>query len=260
MTSVDSGSNSLNKTGGDENVVSLREFLRVFWRRLWVIALVTCTFLAMSIGFSLVQVPIYQATTEIVINKEQNPDTAAILSSDAEGLQKIAQTIVEAVDSRPTAEAVSEELDSRITPEQVLAGLDVRQVPETQFIQISYGHPDPEQAQEIANTIGEVFSEQQISNVSPGAGLTATVWEQAQRPASPISPNPVRSAALGLALGLTLGLGLAFLLEYLNDSWRSSPKELEQVSGVPNLGVVPKFAVSRANRKGGHRGDRPQYK
>lgn len=252
MTNVESGSNPLNEAGGGENVVSLKELLRVVWHRLWVIALVACTFLAVSIGLSLMQVPIYQATTEVLVGKKQDPESPAVLSSDVQGLQQIAQTVVEAIDSRRTAEVVIEELGLRVTPEQFLESLKVQQVPETQFIQISYSHPEPQQAQEIANTIGEVSSEQ-ISNVSPGAGITAAVWEQAQTPEAPVSPAPVRSAALALALGLMLGLGLAFLLEYLNDSWRS-PEEIEQVSGVPNFGVVPKFVVSRAKQtkqKGG---------
>ena len=36
------------------------------------------------------------------------------------------------------------------------------------------------------------------------------------------------------------GMRLAFLLEYVDDSWRS-PEEAEQVSGVPTFGVIPEF-------------------
>jgi capsular polysaccharide biosynthesis protein len=33
-------------------------------------------------------------------------------------------------------------------------------------------------------------------------------------------------------------LGVAFLLEHLDDRWRS-PQEVEQTFGVPALGVIP---------------------
>jgi capsular exopolysaccharide synthesis family protein len=47
-----------------------------------------------------------------------------------------------------------------------------------------------------------------------------------------------------------LGIGLAFIMEYLDDSWRS-PDEVERISGVPAFGVIPK---SGATMFGLHRG------
>lgn len=54
-------------------------------------------------------------------------------------------------------------------------------------------------------------------------------------------------------LGLMLGTGAAFLLEYLDDSWRS-PEEAEQVSGVPTFGMVPAFKVKAPKDKKKSRG------
>jgi capsular polysaccharide biosynthesis protein len=45
-------------------------------------------------------------------------------------------------------------------------------------------------------------------------------------------------------------VGLAFLLEYLDDYWRS-PREVEQVSGVPTLGIVPEFKVAKSVKRKG---------
>jgi capsular polysaccharide biosynthesis protein len=59
-------------------------------------------------------------------------------------------------------------------------------------------------------------------------------------PDEPVSPNPVRNGILALALGLMLGVGLAFLLEYLDDSWRS-PEEVEHITGVPTFGTIPEY-------------------
>jgi capsular polysaccharide biosynthesis protein len=100
----------------------------------------------------------------------------------------------------------------------------------------------------VANTTGEVFSEQ-VSEVSPGANaITATVWERAVIPEEPVSPNPLRDGLLALMLGLMIGTGIAFLLEYLDDSWRS-PEEAEQVSGVPTFGMVPAIDVPKDKKK-----------
>jgi capsular polysaccharide biosynthesis protein len=98
----------------------------------------------------------------------------------------------------------------------------------------------------VANTVGEVYSEQ-ITEVSQSANsISATVRKKAVTPEDPVSPNPLRNGLLALMVGLILGVGLAFLLEYLDDSWRS-PEELERISGVPTYGIIP--AINLAKRK-----------
>ena len=59
-------------------------------------------------------------------------------------------------------------------------------------------------------------------------------------PEKPIEPDPLRNGVLALGLGLMLGTGLAFLLEYLDDGWRTT-EDVEGVLGVPTFGVVPWF-------------------
>jgi succinoglycan biosynthesis transport protein ExoP len=41
-------------------------------------------------------------------------------------------------------------------------------------------------------------------------------------------------------MGSVIGVGAAFLLEFLDHSWRS-PEEAESISGIPTLGIVPRF-------------------
>ncbi len=190
----------------------------------------------------------YEASIKLLVGQEQRSGTASQLGSDVQGLQQLTQTVADLVNTRPVAEAVIDRLDLEVSPEGFLENLGVEPVANTQTIQVSYTDPDPEQAQEIANTVGDVFSEQ-VSEVSPSANaITATVWEQAVAPDEPVSPDPVRNGALALVLGLMLGVGLAFLLEYLDDSWRS-PEEVEQISGVPTFGIIPEFKVPKEVKK-----------
>lgn len=218
-------------------------------RRLWVIALVTVASVGVAVALSLLQTPQYQATIKILIGQREDTVNAYNLAGDVQGLQQFASTLTEAVRSRPLAEAVIEEMDLQTTPEQFLGeNLSVQPIPDTQFILVSYKDPDPEQAQRVANTVGEVFSEQ-ISRVSSDVGaVTATVWEPAVVPGEPATPRPVRNGTLALALGLMLGLGLAFLLEYLDDRW-DSPEEVEQAFGLPTFGVIPGFDTSRKDAR-----------
>jgi receptor protein-tyrosine kinase len=144
-----------------------------------------------------------------------------------------------ALKTRPVAEATVSQLDFPMAPEELVPRLDARQVAETPFIDISYTDTTPGRAQQIANTVGSAFSTVISEQVSPNSGLTVVVWEEAILPSAPTNPNPQRDGALGLALGCILGIGLAFLLERLDGRLRS-PKEIEQTSGLPVFGIIPK--------------------
>lgn len=77
-------------------------------------------------------------------------------------------------------------------------------------------------------------------DVAGGTGANNIfVVDKAAPPGRPSSPNLSRSLFLSLMLGLGGGFGVAFLLERLDDAIRA-PDELERLTGVPTLGVIPK--------------------
>ena len=232
----------------DEFTASLREVFRVLWKRLWSILLVALVLVGAAVGFSLTQTPTYEASIKVLVGQQrgitENPN-------DVIGLQQLTQTMTEGLNSRRVADAVIQQEGLRMTPESFLADhLRVEQVNATQFIQVTYTDINPQRAQRAANAVGEVFSKE-IAEVSPSTNaITATLWDRAVVPEEPVSPNPLRSGLLALAVGLMLGVGLAFLLEHLDDSWRSL-EEVEQLTGVPIYGVIPNIQLSKS-KKGGH--------
>ena len=67
----------------------------------------------------------------------------------------------------------------------------------------------------------------------------AQVLTPAVPPTSPVSPMPIRDAAIALVLGAILGVGLAFLIDTLDERIRSVG-DLEAVTrGLPTLALVP---------------------
>ncbi len=231
----------------NEYVLPLNDFLGVLWRRLWVIALVAVLLAGSVVGFDFLRTPTYEASIKLLVGQERAGSTPGTLGAEVQGLQQITQTMSEAVETRPVAEAVIRELNLGLSPEDFLKNLSVKQVANTQFIEVSYRDASPAESRQILNTVGDVFSKQ-VSEVSPSANaVTATVWEQATTPEAPASPNPLRDGILALVLGGMLGIGLAFLLEHMDDRWRS-PEEVEQVSGVPTFGIIPEFKLSNSKK------------
>jgi capsular exopolysaccharide synthesis family protein len=72
------------------------------------------------------------------------------------------------------------------------------------------------------------------------------VIESAELPETPFRPRKARNMALAIMVGLVGGIGLAFLVEYLDNSIKTT-EELERVVRLPALGVVPMLS---ANGKG----------
>lgn len=235
---------------------SVGKIVRILLRRVTTIVLVMVVVTGATLGFSLYQPPTYEASIKILVG--QKSSTITNLGGDVSGLQELTLTVARAVPTTPVAQAVVEQLNlPKGSAREVLKNMSVEQDPGTMIINVSYKDTDPERAQKIANAIGEVVS-QKISQVSLGANaITATVWEPATIPQTPVSPDPVLYSIIALVLGGLLGVALAVLLEYVDDSW-DSPEEVEEISGVPTFGVIPRFEVSMnkkvkalAGRRGG---------
>jgi capsular exopolysaccharide synthesis family protein len=243
---------SRRATPGDHgDAFPLRYLIGTVWRQRRIALLVTALLTAAAVGFSLIQTPQYTASAELLVGQGHSISKTP---ADALGFQQLTPTVAQTIDSRPVAEAVIHRLKLRMTPEEFLGNLNVQQIPNTQLIEVDYQDPDPKRGQQIANTIGEVFSKK-LSELqhghTNGEPITVTVWQQAALPDEPTSPEPLRNGALALILGGLLGTAFALLLGHLDDSWHSL-EELEQISGISNLGVIPQVEP-HGNAKAGKR-------
>jgi capsular polysaccharide biosynthesis protein len=198
-----------------EQALSLGDIVRVILNRLWIIVLVVFLLVGLALGYTLAQTPTYEASVKVLVAQKQEEGSLSSLGSDVEGLQYLTKTFTQAVDTRPVAEVVIGRLNLEMTPDDLLKNLEAQHIPDTQFIQLNYEDSSPERAQLVANTTGQVLSDL-VSKLSPDAyGVTATVWEPAETPSDPVSPNWGLNVFMALVVGVALGVMLAFLLEYL---------------------------------------------
>jgi capsular polysaccharide biosynthesis protein len=234
----------------DEYIVSLRNILYIIQKRLFMIMVVVVGLTGASVGFSLAQTPTYEASLRILIGQERIGQERGIVVTplDVEDLQQLTLTMAEAVGTRPVAVAAIRQSNLQTDPDKLLENLSVQPVGTTQFIEVYYKDTSPRRAQQVVNAVGEEFSKK-VSDVSANASaVTATVWQPATLPKEPASPNFPLNIGAALVMAAALGIGLAFLLEHLDDTWRS-PEEAAQISGLPTLGVIPHFKASKHTSK-----------
>jgi capsular polysaccharide biosynthesis protein len=243
---VASGNRASAAFGGfpeDEGPFTMSDLAKVALKRLWVILLVVAVVVGVAVGVSLWQTKTYEASAKLMVGQEQSGGQDTNLAGSVEGLQQITQNMLILIDIRPVAEAAIQRLGLEMSPEELSDNLDIEQIETSQFIRLTYQDSDPERAEKIVNTVGEVSSERIANTGAAANNITATVVERATVPDAPISPDPLRNGLLAAVLGLMLGVGLALLMEYLDPSWHS-PEEVERVSGVPTFATVPKFNLA----------------
>ncbi|MBE7515180.1 MAG: polysaccharide biosynthesis tyrosine autokinase [Chloracidobacterium sp.] len=66
-------------------------------------------------------------------------------------------------------------------------------------------------------------------------------------PQAPVGPQRVRNILIAMLASLAMGIGLAFLLDYLDDSVRTSD-DIGRHLGLPTLGLIPHRAGSKGSQ------------
>jgi polysaccharide biosynthesis transport protein len=86
--------------------------------------------------------------------------------------------------------------------------------------------------------------QQKLKEASISAGLRSSnlrIVDPALTPTRPARPQKARNILMAVLVGLVGGAGLAFFREYLDNTVKS-PDDIEFLTGLPSLAVVPAFA------------------
>jgi polysaccharide biosynthesis transport protein len=91
---------------------------------------------------------------------------------------------------------------------------------------------------------------QKLKEADIAAGLRSSnirIVDPALTPTAPSGPERARNISLALVVGLIGGIGLAVFREYLDNTVKS-PDDIESLTGLPSLAVVPSLPSSNGHR------------
>ncbi|PUB10194.1 YveK family protein [Paenisporosarcina sp. OV554] len=219
-----------------EETISLQELGRTIRKRMSLIAILTILAITISGVISYVLItPIYQASTQILINQEKVDATAVNPATIQSDLQLI-NTYNVIIKSPAILDKVIEELNLSTTSTLLNGQITVNSEENSQVVNITVQDKTPKQAVEIANTIASVFQEE-VKTLMDVNNVNILAAAQLPDNPSPIKPNPMLNMAIAAVVGLMLGVGIAFLLEYLDTSIKTE-QDVEDSLGFPILGLI----------------------
>jgi polysaccharide biosynthesis transport protein len=161
-----------------EQEIDLREYARVLYERRWIIISVTVIAVTLSLIFSFMMKPVYEASTHLLIEREapRVVNIEEVASSDFSA-REYYQTQYKILKSRAIAERVDKKLgkyspwsawvgraagkgkpftdDQRL--DALLKVIAVKPVPNTQLVEITAGDINPDLAAKIANLWSETY-------------------------------------------------------------------------------------------------------
>ncbi|HVF31399.1 MAG TPA: polysaccharide biosynthesis tyrosine autokinase [Acidimicrobiales bacterium] len=136
----------------DRDALDLRHYLTVLRRRKWIVLVVTLLVTGASIAASFAQTPVYQGTSEVLLQAKASetlfdPNSGAYVDP-----VRAIETEIQVLRSRPVADLVRKEIGS--APKVTASA-----VGQTDVLQVQAESTDPERAALVANTYATAYIE-----------------------------------------------------------------------------------------------------
>ncbi len=141
-----------------EREINLEQYLFLLWDYLWLLILVSLLATGAAFAISQFITPVYEASTTLLIDEAASSDATEYNSLLAS--ERRARTYAQLLTEQPILEATIANLGLDISTETLAGMVQARRVPDTQLIEIVAESTDPDDAARIANTVVDVFIEQ----------------------------------------------------------------------------------------------------
>jgi capsular exopolysaccharide synthesis family protein len=219
-------------------LMEIARYMEILWRRKWLIAATLLATLAVVAFGTARMSPLYSASALVRLTETR---TGPASYSDLTYAERLRNTYVQLLESRPVLDAAAQQLGEGYSGEILEEMVDAQALPSTELIRITADGGSPQEAADIAG----VMAQQAIAMSSPP--YVVSMVGPPTPPPSPDRPRPALYMSLAALLGLLGGLGLAFLFERLDGTIHSA-EALRATAGAPLLGWVPSLRLGRSRR------------
>ncbi|ALC82658.1 YveK family protein [Bacillus gobiensis] len=216
-----------------EETISLKELFYTIKKRLALIIAITLILtVAAAVYSNLTAKPSYQASTQILINRT-NAEEEEVYNNEIQTNIELISTYNVIIKSKPILQKVKDELNLQESTTDLEGKISAASEKGSQVVEITVTDEDQQKAVDIANSVAGVFQEdiQDIMKVD-----NVNILSEAETATSSGS-NTQMIIALAFFVGLMASLALAFILEYMENTFKSE-EEIEEKLGAPVLGTI----------------------
>jgi capsular polysaccharide biosynthesis protein len=216
--------------------VQIRDYWVIFSKRWWLIVLVAAVACVSSYVYAKLQTPIYRSEVQLTVAPSRL-DYGLTLVIDNMLTQYQEQLL-----TRGLAQQVDDALQLDLPPQTLLSKVNVGAVSNGYLLDITVDDTDPTRAQDIAREWAQLFIEQHQAEMAPldPADRIEVALLDKPLPGTLFFPRTKQYVVAAGVLGLVVGALLAFLLEYLDDTLKTS-EDVERFISLPVIGSVPTF-------------------
>ncbi|WP_052476258.1 YveK family protein [Cohnella kolymensis] len=227
--------------------INLGQYVNMIRKYLWLFVLCSLLFtIPTAIYSSRNYVPIYQASTKLIVNKTLQPDLTAT-GPDKEQIDfgaigtniQLINTYKEIIKTPAIMDKVAQRYpDLELTSEQLISKINVSDVNETQVMSIVANDTSYEKAAKITTYVSRVFETElpKIMKVDNVAILSGAKLDDSPMP---INQQSNRMIILSFAASLVLSTGIMLLLESLDNTIKTDA-HIREILGTSTLALIPK--------------------
>lgn len=195
-----------------------------------------CLLISATYAF-VIATPMYSNSAQILVN-QTNRTTNGL--ADVQVDLSLVDTYTTIITSPCILNEVNHQLNGDYSIEGLTKMLRIESDASSQVIKISAVATSPKIATEIVNTVVQVFKEQ-VPTIMSVNNVSILSEARVMNKQKQIQPQKQMIMIVGFLAGIISGV-LIVLARFFWDTTIKEPEELQAVSGLPLLGVIPHFS------------------
>jgi capsular polysaccharide biosynthesis protein len=214
--------------------VELSDYLRILRQKGWLIILLAVLTAAAAFGFSKIQTPVYESSLRLLVQPARTD------FGQAQAAKQLLRGYVQWIRSSYRAATVIDQLQLDMTPPQLLSDVEVASDDSSFVVQINVENSDPDLANDIARTWGNVFVQWRIDDNATQRKEDRVDVEFIDDPVAGLSsPKTKINVLAGAVFGALLGVVLVLGLEWLESGVVRRSEDVERYLEIPVIGSIP---------------------
>lgn len=230
--------------------MEIKQFIGLIRKRfLWIALMMLIAGVSSGLYSYFVAVPVYEASTKLIVNKSLSEDSLGRLTLDSVNVDlRLIDTYKEIIKTPAVMNVVAKDNpELGMSAKQLIQAVKVSSVNNTQVMTVSVRSESAEKAALIVNAVAKVF-QNEISSIMKVDNVAILNEADPAEHAAPVAPNPTLSMAVSLVAALLFALVLIFLIDYFDDSIRTE-EDVARYLDVPTLAIIPRIRGSELKRE-----------